>query len=297
MKKAKTVILVVALVGSIAINGIIYWIAKDGGFLYYLQEKQQIELTLTGILKANETYAVGSDYEFQYDFDRTEYSTLIEQYNIDNIAGEGSEFERAKRLMHEFSPRLHHESNFTAKIDLNALDLLDYSIDNKKNGINCRCKAQILNEMCLALGIYARKIWIMPYSVYDSECHVVNEIYDHTYKKWIMFDITNDAYWVDEDGTPLSVYEIRQYLADQIFCTPILGKDDKKEFTAEYLHSRLKKNYDNYLYILKNMAYFEYLGNYSVGEDDVSYDLLPEGYGKAQNEISIGSCTKAPDIS
>lgn len=151
--------------------------------------------------------------------------------------------------------------------------------------------------MCLALGIYARKTWIMPYSVYDSECHVVNEIYDHTYQKWIMLDITNDAYWVDEAGTPLSIYEIRQYGAEQIFCTPIVGNDEKKEFTTEYLHNRLKKNYDYYLYILKDIAYFEYLETYSVGEDDVYYDLLPKGYGTGQKEISLDSCMKAPDIS
>lgn len=99
MKKTKKVILVLALVVSLAMNGVIYFFVKDGCFLSYLQDKQQIEWTLTGILKANETYESGSDYEFHYDFDHPAYSTLIEQYKINEIAGEGSEFERATRLI------------------------------------------------------------------------------------------------------------------------------------------------------------------------------------------------------
>ena len=46
----------------------------------------------------------------------------------------------------------------------------------------------------LALGIYARKVWIMPNSGYDSDCHVVNEVWDSTLNKWVMLDITNNQY-------------------------------------------------------------------------------------------------------
>ncbi|MGN1188902.1 MAG: hypothetical protein ACI4SL_00735, partial [Candidatus Ornithospirochaeta sp.] len=107
--------------------------------------------------------------------------------------------------------------------------ILEYSLDNKKNGINCRNKAQIFNEMMLSLSIYSRKVWIMPYSSYDDECHVVNEIWDSSLNKWIMLDISNNAYWIDENDVPLSLLEIREKGANQSFCTPVIYKDDIKD--------------------------------------------------------------------
>lgn len=68
--------------------------------------------------------------------------------------------------------------NIDNSVEMTALSLLEYGLDQPERGINCRCKAQILNEMLLALGVYSRKVWIMPESIYDDECHVVNEVWD-----------------------------------------------------------------------------------------------------------------------
>ena len=140
----------------------------------YLQTIDQIQIMTTGILHNDLAFRDGIDYKFIYDFENEAYQQLIGTYGIVSIAGDGSEFEKGLRLMDEFAPRLRHESNFDNHIEINALSLLEYSLDNKNQGINCRCKAQILNEMCLALGIYSRKVWIMPNSLYDRDCHVVN---------------------------------------------------------------------------------------------------------------------------
>lgn len=53
--------------------------------------------------------------------------------------------------MDTYAPGLYHQSYYDNSIEMNALSLLAYSLDNKSQGINCRNKAQILNEMCLAL--------------------------------------------------------------------------------------------------------------------------------------------------
>ncbi len=63
--------------------------------------------------------------------------------------------------------------------------------------------------MCLSLGIYARKLWLIPLSVYETECHVVNEVWNSEYEKSVMPDISNAFYFEDENAVPLSVLEIR----------------------------------------------------------------------------------------
>ncbi|MBQ8913705.1 MAG: transglutaminase domain-containing protein, partial [Lachnospiraceae bacterium] len=206
-----------------------------------------------------------------YDFDNAEYKELLEKYDLANIAKDGSEFNKAKNLMNEFAPRLKHKSDYDNHVDMNAISLLEYSLDNNNHGINCRNKAQILNEMCLALGIYSRKVWIMPNSKYDGDCHVVNEVWDSTYNKWIMLDITNNMYWVDENGNPLSILEIRTKIANQEFCTPVDAEDNLMD-----LDKSLNDNFDNFLYIAKNLVYMEYMGKYTKNEDDTFYLLFPE---------------------
>ncbi len=273
-KKYKILFAVLGLLLVLSIGFIIY-VAFFGGYsLFYMSYQQspnEIYIMESGILYNQLEFKEGNDYEIIYDFDNAEYKELLEKYDLANIAKDGSEFEKAKNLMNEFAPRLKHKSDYDNHVDMNALSLLEYSLDNKKHGINCRNKAQILNEMCLALGIYSRKVWIMPNSKYDGDCHVVNEVWDSTYNKWIMLDITNNMYWVDENGNPLSILEIRTKIANQEFCTPVDAEDNLKD-----LDKSLNDNFDNFLYIAKNLVYMEYMGKYTKNEDDTFYLLFPE---------------------
>ncbi len=237
----------------------------------YLQSTDEIYIMEAGILRNNLEFYDGTDYKLNYNFSHENYGTLKSKYKIENTAKDGTEFEKALRLMNEYAPRLKHKSNYDNRIALNALDLLKYSLNNKKHGINCRAKAQILNEMCLSLGIYSRKVWIMPYSDYDTDCHVVNEVWDSSLNKWVMLDITNNTYWLDENKTPLSVLEIRNKTALNEFCTPVEVGDKKSN-----LHGLKDKHIDNFLYIVKNMVWMEYCTEYTVGESNNYYILMPQ---------------------
>lgn len=147
-----------------------------------------------------------------------------------------------------------------------------------------------MNEMCLALGIFSRKVWINPNSVYDGECHVVNEVWDSSLNKWVMLDITNNFYWVDENKTPLSVLEIREHLANQEFCTPVSPEDNLND-----LGKSLERNYENFLYIAKNMAYMQYCAENTVGESDEIYALVPEAFTyNAGNSLISREAVEAP---
>lgn len=278
-KSKKNIKNMLLIVGSIVV--IVGFLVSIGFNIYfeiaylkadsYLQSTEEIYVMEAGILRNNLEFHDGTDYKLQYNFSHENYETLKSKYKLENTAKEGSEFEKALRLMDEYAPRLTHESNYDNHIPINALDLLEYSLDNKNQGINCRAKAQILNEMCLSLGIYSRKVWIMPYSKYDGDCHVVNEVWDTSLNKWVMLDITNNTYWIDDNKTPLSILEIRNKAALDEFCTPV----EVGEKTND-LQGLKDKNIGNFLYIVKNIVYMEYCTEYTVGESKGYYLLLPQ---------------------
>lgn len=290
IKKALTVTVLVFLIASLLVSVGFNIYLSFWGFDSYLQSTEQIYIMESGILRNNLLFKDGEDYEFSYDFENEEYARLIESYHIDKIAGDGTEFEKALCLMNEYAPRLYHKSDYDNHIEMNAISLLEYSLDNERQGINCRNKAQILNEMCLALGIYSRKVWIMPNSGYDNDCHVVNEIWDTELNKWVMLDITNNEYWVDENGTPLSVLEIRYKGAMQEFCTPVHANDD-----LDHLE-KLKNDYiADFLYIMKNMTYMQYCDSYTVGESETIYLLCPKNLDTDYEMIiSSKACENSP---
>ncbi len=268
-KRFKTAIIILAVLLLLSIGLNVY--LGFFGTVSYLQDTDEIYIMEAGILRNNLEYYEGSDYEFEYDFENPEYPELIEQYKIDEIAGDGSEFRKALNLMNEFAFRLRHKSDYDNSVEMNALALLEHSLDKSSNGINCRNKAQILNEMCLALGIYSRKVWILPNSGYDNDCHVVNEVWDSELGKWVMLDITNNQYWIDENGTPLSVTEIREKGAMNEFCTPVMPDDNTEN------PEKLKEKYTHeFLYIMKNMMYFYCCDVQTVGETKTMYMLFPK---------------------
>lgn len=260
-------LLVMALLAAVGYG--VY--ATFWGLDSYLQSLDEIYVMESGILRRYQSLRDGEEAQLRYDMAHPDYEKLLNAYPIARIAGEGSELERATRLMNEYAPRLRHLSNYDNHVTMEALPLLEYSLNNKDHGINCRSKAQILNEMCLALGIRARKVWIIPNSVYDTDCHVVNEVWDSALQKWVMLDITNNEYWVDENGVPLSILEIREKGATQAFCTPVQPGDDLRDLP------RLKEKYQaDFIYIMKNMVLIRVRLTQTVGEGEDSYFLYPE---------------------
>lgn len=273
MKKALltigTIALIAVLCTSIGFNiyFVFFYMKQDT----YLQSIEEIYVMEAGILRNNLEFQDGTNYKPQYDFSHEDYEILKSKYQIENTAKDGTEFERALRLMNEYAPRLTHKSDYDNHREQSASDLLEYSLNNRSHGINCRAKAQILNEMCLSLGIFSRKVWIMPYSEYDGDCHVVNEVWDTSLNKWVMLDITDNEYWVDENNTPLSVLEIRSKVALREFCTPVEVGDK-----ANDLQKLKEKHIGDFLYIAKNLAFMEYCTEYTIGESDSFYLLVPQ---------------------
>lgn len=216
-----------------------------------------------------------------YDFSCPEYAELREKYELVKIAGKGSEFQKAKRLLHYFAPKLTHSSWYDNHVECNALKLLEYSFDNPEQGINCLNKSKILEECCLALGIYARRVRIMPFSPYDFDNHVVNEIFDKKLNKWIMLDMTTDGYFVDENNTPLSLLEMRDKFANDEFVTFVKSTD-----RLTNLEKSRSNNVDKNYYICKNLFYFTIGAQCKFGQPSDWYDICPSGYSLKDNKIA-----------
>lgn len=233
-------------------------------------ERQLFDI-YSGILFNSRSFAAGERAAITYVFDCPEYKTLIEKYQIDQIAGEGTAFQRAERLLHWMSPRLKHKPDYDNHVPMNSLTLLEYSLDRPENGINCRNKAVILTECCLALGIYARRVYIMPCSPYDGDNHVVTEIFDRKLGKWIMLDPSTDGVFRDEKGAPLSLLELRERFAGNRSAR-FTGSEDGDEMNA---------------YFAKNLHRFMVDGENGFGlADKRVLHFMPEGYGYKENRLA-----------
>lgn len=249
------------------------------------QENLQVQRNLfdiySGILFNNQEFAgSGETAEITYDFGCPEYKALIEKYGIDRIAGEGTAFDRAVRLLHWMAPRLTHKPNYDSHVPVNAMDLLDYSLDQPEHGINCLNKSKILAECCLAVGIYARRVSILPYSPYDGDNHVVTEVYDGAMGQWVMLDPTTDGYFVDGRNRPLSVLELREKFARQEFATFLVCTAERSDLSA------LRDWYmETNAYFAKNLFRLLVDGYNGFGNGKLDLTFVPVGYALQRNRI------------
>ena len=99
-----------------------------------------------GNLFNNKEFEVGNEEDVVYDFDCPEFEELRNKYDLVKIAGKGSDFHRAKRLLHYLAPGLKHSSWYDNHVECNSLRLLEYSFNNPDHGINCLNKSKILVE-------------------------------------------------------------------------------------------------------------------------------------------------------
>ena len=86
---------------------------------------QQMLDIYSGMLFHNQEFESGNAEDIIYEFECPEFEELRTKYNLVEIAGNGSDFVRAKRLLHYLAPRLTHSSWYDNHIECNALQLLE----------------------------------------------------------------------------------------------------------------------------------------------------------------------------
>ena len=247
-----------------------------------LETERRVFDIYSGILLNNLEFCPGPAVPPDYELDCPEYETLREKYGLDRLAGKGSAFQRAKRLLHHLAPRLTHSSYYDNHVPCDALSLMEYSYERPDQGINCLNKSKILAECCLAVGIYARRVAIMPYSPYDNDNHVVAEIYDPEPAKWIMLDPTTDGWFEAENGAPLSVLEIRERFAHRKFTTFVASTDRKGD-----LRRLWDRHMDLNSYICKNLFWLRIERHNGFGNKGEWLNFIPTGYDLRLNQIAM----------
>jgi hypothetical protein len=138
---------------------------------------------------------------------------LRKGFNLDSIAGQGSDVLQILNLMHWIHDLVPHDGMNGNPEVKNALSMLEVCKKDKR-GLNCRGLALVLNECYLSMGIKSRVVTCLPKDSLkiDQDCHVINSVYSESLKKWLWIDPTFDAYVMNEKGEMLSIEEVRERL-------------------------------------------------------------------------------------
>ena len=244
----------------------------------------------TGLLKAFPLPKGKQDtVNFAYVFEHPKFDLLKNKYPITDIAGNGDDFSKVVNLLNWVSSNIYHMGDYSGSIPPNTISYLDHAFGkDASHGINCVGLSTVLSECLLAIGIKARKVFIMPCSPYDGDNHVVAQAYIKEIGKWIMFDPTLNAYLNNEKGEYLSLLELRSHLADQ---SPIFFNKEAKYNDDEWTEESAKSNIE---YLAKNVFYFQMseINTFNEGDDPTSttqnrfISLCPHGFNPKQVRIS-----------
>ena len=206
------------------------------------------------------------------------------KYNLDSIAGNGSELTRIINLMRWTHAIVRHDGNSMNPKDKRA-DALINICRSENRGVNCRMMATILNEAYLAEGFASRFVTCMPRGEKFDDCHVINVVYSKELRKWVWMDPTFETYVSDDKGTLLSIEEVRNKLirGEEMVVAPTLNWNGKPYDGGanQYLHVYMAKNLFRFSCPLESTSGFE------SRKGPRSYvDLYPVGYNPTN--VSIG---------
>jgi len=240
--------------------------------------------------------------------DNPNLMALRKGFNLDNIAGQGTDVLKILNLMHWIHDLVPHDGMNGNPEVKNAMSMLEVCKKDNR-GLNCRGLALVLNECYLAMGIKSRIVTCYPKDSLkiDQDCHVINSVYSESLKKWLWIDPTFDAYVMNEKGELLGIEEVRERLIEDktLILNPDANWNNKSAQTKEdYLGSYMSKN----LYILECPALSEY--NMETSSEGKTYNyikLIPLDYyeqephkaeekGEKSNTIWIHYKTNNPNL-
>ncbi len=170
-----------------------------------------------GLLKKHATFsAKPSGFPVEVDFSYADSSDenltkLREMYDLETIAGQGTETDRIINLTRWVYQLTGHANEPEIPKELNAFSLIRLARDEHMQ-INCYMKTVILNEIFLAMGLSSRWTHLLPHSREEDESHFVTSVYSPALGKWILMDPDFGVYVTDEKGAILGVAEIRNRL-------------------------------------------------------------------------------------
>jgi len=263
----------------------------DSDLDHIRDEKEFIELNIklkkTGdylsILKRAGKYNLSDNRQLPgFSYQASDNPNLVELrkgFNLDSIAGQGTDVLKILNLMHWIHDLVPHDGMNGNPEVKNAMSMLGVC-KKESRGLNCRGLALVLNECYLSMGIKSRVVTCLPKDSLkiDQDCHVINSVYSESLKKWLWIDPTFDAYVMNEKGELLSIEEVRERLISDksLILNPDANWNNKSSQTKEdYLENYMAKN----LYILECLSSSEYNMETSAEGKTFKYiKLLPLDY-------------------
>ena len=234
------------------------------------------------VLKKSAPYAqdaVKMDNPFRYESKDSKCLSVVREYfKLDSVAGQGDELSKIINLLHFAHDNMRHDGGNRAFAEMDAIDLYNYCKTTGK-GINCRQLAISLCEMYLSLGIPARYVTCMPADTIDYECHVINTVWSDQLQKWLYIDPTMDAWVMDENGTMLSIAEVRERLRNDlplVLCETANWNHENQQTKEYYLDYYMAKNL--YYFVCKKYSRFNPESDYRPYPAEEDIRLIPVGF-------------------
>ncbi len=198
-----------------------------------------------------------------------------EYFKLDSVAGQGDELSKIINLLHFAHDNISHDGSNRAFAELDAIDLYNYYKTTGK-GVNCRQLAISLCEMYLSMGIPARYVTC---DSLDYECHVINTVWSSQLQKWLWIDPTFDAWVMDENGTMLSIAEVRERLINDqplVLCETANWNHENQQTKDYYLDEYMAKNL--YYFVCKKISRFNPESLYRNNDPEGDIRLIPVGF-------------------
>lgn len=225
-----------------------------------------------------ETPASWNDsFVFAHSTDPT-LSKFRDKYQLNRIAGDGTDLERAVRLMQWVHALTRRTPKPTRPREITGLHLTELAKEQGKR-FNCWMYSTVLNDALLSVGLASRPVHLWPIQTKPSESHVVVSVYSRELGKWIHLDPDLCAFVTDEHGVPLGTLEIRERMISR---QPLRVSDSVHigytAFLPKYFHKKL------YLwYLSKNIFRMDSPAMSVPGyETEISGNtyihLVPDGY-------------------
>ncbi len=182
---------------------------------------------------------------FSYQSADEEHLKLLRRaFDLDSVAGKGSDVSKVIRLMRWVHNQARHDGNVDNPEPRNALAMIGACRDSSRT-MNCRGLAITLNEVYLSLGFVSRYVTCLPQDTTDTDCHVIDAVFVPSMNKWVWMDPTFEAYVTDEKGTLLGPGEVRERLIANkpLLLNPDANWNGETSQTVEgYLRTYMAKN-------------------------------------------------------
>ena len=193
------------------------------------------------------------------------------ELDLDALAASSkSTWEKAQELACFVAKNIPHDNQKEMLEQRNAITLWEYS-RRVKTGFNCRWHSTLLSELLLSIGIKNRFITCLPYDKNDSDCHVVNIVWLPELNKWAMIDSDMLEYVTDDNGTPLSLAEMRTVVVNG----GTLNINTLPGFDSSWVAKPAGKKYMK-AYWTKNLYWFS--AHTTYGFDLEGTRSLPDSY-------------------